>query len=170
MNLNHNHVYKKTEAGVNELQNSQDSLMSSWLRTILILIDGKKKYSEYYKVFSNHKSIIENGGVDAQFELLLELGLLEIDKSKSIFSDHSASKKGFVNPDEMSEKVSQAISVLSEIAEIDLAEDSWEIVLDIESCYSEADIKELIKKIVKDYKRRLSNASIKKIKKIYKQL
>ena len=71
-------VLKKTDIGRDEIKYQSLGVLPREARTLLIMIDGKRTYQNYVDSLDDSKMFAEFGGVTPLFELLLELGCIEI--------------------------------------------------------------------------------------------
>lgn len=72
-----NTVFSKTALGQKELTNTQLSKLPRALRNFLILIDGKKTFSQYKNLLNNSRLLKADKTLEDHFNALLELDLIK---------------------------------------------------------------------------------------------
>ncbi|WP_201586920.1 hypothetical protein [Psychrobacter jeotgali] len=85
--MNSNDIYRKSSLGREEIKNQSIGVLPREARTLLIMIDGKKTYQNYFDSLDKSKMFFEFGGVAPLFELLLDFQCIEL-----IDPDTSANK------------------------------------------------------------------------------
>lgn len=76
--MNNNDVFLKTDLGREEIKSQGLALLPREARTLLIMIDGKRDYQSYFDALDHSKMFASFGGIKPVFELLLELGYIEL--------------------------------------------------------------------------------------------
>lgn len=76
--MKYSDVFKKSDLGRKEVKYHTLGILPREARTLLIMIDGKRTYQNYLDTLDNGKMFVEFGGVAPLFELLLELGCIEV--------------------------------------------------------------------------------------------
>ncbi|MES1966131.1 hypothetical protein M0N77_12510 [Psychrobacter sp. AH5] len=90
--MKYSDVFKKSDLGRKEVKYHTLGILPREARTLLIMIDGKRTYQNYLDTLDNGKMFVEFGGVAPLFELLLELGCIEIigQESSEYESQHTS--------------------------------------------------------------------------------
>lgn len=76
--MKYSDIFKKSDVGRDEIKYQSLGVLPREARTLLIMIDGKRSYQNYIDSLDDSKIFAEFGGVTPLFELLLELGCIEI--------------------------------------------------------------------------------------------
>lgn len=75
--MNANDIFRKSDLGRQEIKNQGQGVLPREVRTLLILIDGKKTYQHYIDSLDNSSMFVEFGGVAPLFELLIDFQCIE---------------------------------------------------------------------------------------------
>ena len=76
--MNHSSVFQKSELGREEIKHQRLGVLPREARTLLIMIDGKRTYQNYLDALDQSKMFASFGGIKPLFELLFELGCIEM--------------------------------------------------------------------------------------------
>lgn len=96
-------IIEKTALGRSELQNRLSNILPRELRTVLILIDGKKCVEDYIKVLKGRDFLVEYSSVTDCFQALLDLEMIAIVNHRGLGakkSKKSALRKESAKPSE----------------------------------------------------------------------
>ncbi len=81
--MNANDIFRKSALGHQEIKNQGQGVLPREVRTLLILIDGKKPYQHYIDLLDNSPMFADFGGVVPLFELLIDFQCIELVETES---------------------------------------------------------------------------------------
>lgn len=88
--MNANDIFRKSDLGRKEIKNQGQGVLPREVRTLLILIDGKKTYQHYIDSLDGSSMFAEFGGVAPLFELLIDFQCIErVEPENANTSTHS---------------------------------------------------------------------------------
>lgn len=173
--MKYSDVFKKSDLGRKEVKYHTLGILPREARTLLIMIDGKRTYQNYLDTLDNGKMFVEFGGVAPLFELLLELGCIEVvgqenseyesQAQKSTQTNEAEFDRTFNNPQLDISDIGTTVSTTAEskientnyestksqlaayIEDNALPEEAWGYLLSLEQCNDPAQLLTLVQQI-----------------------
>lgn len=173
--MKYSDVFKKSDLGRKEVKYHTLGILPREARTLLIMIDGKRTYQNYLDTLDNGKMFVEFGGVAPLFELLLELGCIEVvgqenseyesQAQKSTQTNEAEFDRTFNNPQLDISDIGTTVSTTAAskientnyestksqlaayIEDNALPEEAWGYLLSLEQCNDPAQLLTLVQQI-----------------------
>lgn len=114
--MNNSDVFQKSDLGREKIKNKELDILPRQARTLLFLIDGKRRYDSYLDSLEYSDIFADTGGVAVLFELLQDLHYIEIvadDKAESIAPSPLQDNEFSLIADESKQNIPAIASVMT---------------------------------------------------------
>ena len=170
-------VFHKTPTGKEALRSSRETDLPRNLRSILILIDGKKAYMDYKRALANSRLVRGIGSVDECFRELLKKSFIQTDSSHAPdLSPPTPAREPQIPaspntaPGSRNPKFLEIRAIAIECIERELGAQNWAVTLDFERCDSPQELQSVISRTYSAEKRNISREGKKILKSAFDTL